>query len=86
MNFCVRNSVAIPVNIQLAHLEQAKTLSLMYSPLTPRGHTALGRTSFQIHGDSINAPGEASSGCIIMPRMVRERIWRSNDRLLKVVK
>ena len=44
-----------------------------------------GRAGFLIHGDSIVSPGTASEGCIIMPRPVRERIWNSGDRDLKVV-
>lgn len=50
--------------------------------LTPIGHDAEGRSAFQIHGD--NASGDASSGCIILPRPVRERIAASPDRELEV--
>lgn len=53
--------------------------------LTPVGHAARGRTAFQIHGDSARAPGTASSGCIILSRAVRERIWTSGDHELEVV-
>ncbi len=53
--------------------------------LTPEGHGARGRTAFQIHGDSVKAPGAASSGCIILSRAVRERIWKSGDHALEVV-
>ncbi|VAW44452.1 hypothetical protein MNBD_GAMMA04-1331 [hydrothermal vent metagenome] len=55
-------------------------------PLFPVEHSAHGRTHFQIHGDSIKSPGTASSGCIIMPRSIRERIWSSGDKELNVVK
>jgi hypothetical protein len=34
--------------------------------LNPVGHTAHGRRSFQIHGDSARRPGLASSGCIVL--------------------
>jgi len=44
-----------------------------------------GRSGFLIHGDSTREPGTASEGCIIAPRMVRERIWNSGDRELEVV-
>lgn len=44
-----------------------------------------GRSAFRIHGDSIRAPGTASKGCIILPRAVREKMWRSGDRLIEVV-
>lgn len=43
------------------------------------------RGAFRIHGDSIRAPGTASKGCIILPRIVREQIWISGDRQLKVI-
>ena len=48
-------------------------------------HDETGRSAFRIHGDSVRAPGTASRGCIILPRAVRERIWRSGDRSLEVV-
>lgn len=44
-----------------------------------------GRSAFLIHGDSVSAPGTASSGCIIMPRPVREAIWNSGDHEIEVV-
>lgn len=44
-----------------------------------------GRSAFRIHGDSTAHPGEASHGCIILPRAVREEIWASGDRTLEVV-
>lgn len=44
-----------------------------------------GRSAFRIHGDSIRAPGTASKGCIILPRSIREAMWRSGDRELEVV-
>jgi hypothetical protein len=43
------------------------------------------RAGFLIHGDSKAEPGAASQGCVIMGRSVREAIWQSNDRTLKVV-
>lgn len=48
-------------------------------------HDETGRGAFRIHGDSIRAPGTASKGCIILPRAVREALWRSGDRLIEVV-
>ncbi len=53
--------------------------------LIPKGHNALGRSEFLIHGDSIKNPGKASEGCIVMPRLIREKIAKSGDKLLKVV-
>lgn len=44
-----------------------------------------GRSGFLMHGDSILHPGEASLGCIIMPRAIREEVWQSGDTQLSVV-
>lgn len=44
-----------------------------------------GRSGFLIHGDSIEHPGNASKGCIILPRDVRVKIWTSDDHRLQVV-
>jgi len=54
-------------------------------PLEPVGHDAHGRSAFRIHGDSKSAPGTASHGCIILPRAIRERIWKSGDHDLQVL-
>ena len=48
-------------------------------------HQPTGRSAFRIHGDSIKNPGTASRGCIILPRSIREKMWRSGDRDLRVV-
>jgi len=47
--------------------------------------TALGRSGFLMHGDSIDHPGEASKGCIIMPHDTRVEVWTSGDTALEVV-
>ncbi|MBE1426911.1 MAG: DUF2778 domain-containing protein [Proteobacteria bacterium] len=52
--------------------------------LNPVGHTAHGRRSFQIHGDSARRPGLASSGCIVLPRNARIAISQSGDTSLIV--
>jgi hypothetical protein len=49
------------------------------------GTETFGRSGFLIHGDSFSHPGEASRGCIILPRSVREKIWASGYRLITVV-
>jgi hypothetical protein len=49
------------------------------------GTNTFGRSGFLMHGDSIEAPGCASHGCVIMPRAVREQVWNSGDRELQVV-
>ncbi len=54
--------------------------------LQPAAQTeTFGRSGFLMHGDSIESPGCASHGCVIMPRPVREQVWNSGDRELKVV-
>ena len=55
-------------------------------PLTPYGHNAHGRTAFRIHGDSRSNPGNASTGCIILPPDIRRRIVASGDTTLHVVR
>src|SRR5882724_6716578 len=53
--------------------------------LTPApGTDTEGRTALKIHGDSINHPGEASHGCIILSRQMREAIWKCGDHQLEV--
>lgn len=48
-----------------------------------------GRSGFLMHGDGIDAPGNASRGCIIMPRDVRVQVWTTiqngGDAQLEVV-
>jgi Protein of unknown function (DUF2778) len=51
--------------------------------LSPTGHTALGRSAFQIHGD--NKTRSASHGCIILDRATRQLINKSTDKTLEVV-
>lgn len=55
-------------------------------PLVPdRDNTMFGRSDFMIHGDSIEHPGAASEGCIILDRDARQTIWVSNDKVLQVI-
>lgn len=44
-----------------------------------------GRSGFLMHGDSLEHPGCASEGCIIMGRPTREQVWGSGDHVLTVV-
>jgi hypothetical protein len=39
------------------------------------GTNTFGRSGFLMHGDSIDDPGNASRGCIIMPHDVRVTVW-----------
>lgn len=50
-----------------------------------KGTETFGRSGFRVHGDSIANPGTASRGCIVLPRKIREKIWSSGDRELKVI-
>jgi len=49
------------------------------------GTNTFGRSGFLMHGDSIESPGCASHGCVIMPRTVREQVWNSGDTEFEVV-
>lgn len=49
------------------------------------GTDVMGRSAFRIHGDSISDPGNASHGCLILPRLIRVRMWISKDMMLEVV-
>ena len=49
------------------------------------GTKTFGRSAFRIHGDSIQSPGTASHGCIILNRVMREKMWFSGDLKLTVV-
>jgi Protein of unknown function (DUF2778) len=52
--------------------------------LTPDGHNALGRAGFLIHGD--NTRHDASLGCVVLPRDIRDQISNSGDNQLEVVR
>jgi hypothetical protein len=43
-----------------------------------------GRSGFMMHGDSIEGPGCASEGCIIMSRAVRQAVADSAEVVLEV--
>lgn len=45
--------------------------------LEPVDHDAHGRSAFLIHGDSSEHPGQASHGCIIANREIRDQ-WRAS--------
>lgn len=50
-----------------------------------QGTDVKGRSAFRIHGDSAQHPGDASRGCIILQRGIREMMWNSGDHNLTVV-
>lgn len=83
----VPNSGPIPVGYYtILAPRTTETHGPYVMPLEPfKQNQMFGRAGFLIHGDSIKAPGTASEGCIIIGRSVREAIWQSGDRTLKVV-
>lgn len=78
-----------PVPVGLWHLsapQDSPTHGPYAMDMTPDKDTnTYGRSGFKMHGDSIVHPGNASDGCIIMPRFVRERIWESGDHDIEVI-
>lgn len=63
------------------------TITLHAIDATPDNdtHDATGRGAFRIHGDNARGDQSASRGCIILPRVLRERMWNSKDHILEVV-
>lgn len=54
-------------------------------PLEPNPTNEMyGRGHFYLHGDTTPS-GNASEGCIIMPRAIREKMWASADHVVMVV-
>lgn len=62
-------------------------ICLSPDPKTRSNVIALDRDpdSFFMHGDSVEHPGSASHGCIIMPHDYRLHFWNSTDRIIGVV-
>lgn len=55
-------------------------------PLSPLAETqTYGRTAFYIHGDNPSHVGDSSTGCIVIGRQQRQRIWASGDHQVDVV-
>lgn len=80
---CVQNTGPIPTGKYRIGAPRASGKTGPHvMDLTPVGHTACGRSAFQIHGD--NKARDASSGCIILPRSIREMISQSGDNELVV--
>lgn len=67
------NSGPIPRGLwQIFEPYDSKSVGPLAFPLSPVNHNAESRTYFRIHGDSKSRPGDASRGCIILPRKTRE--------------
>lgn len=67
----------------LSDNEDHGPLAIHLLPLT--GTDTFGRSGFLVHGDSIEHPGGASHGCIILPRAVREAMIDSRDKQVLVI-
>ena len=63
----------------------SKKIGPLAIKLEPSGHNAKGRTYFRIHGDSAAHPGQASKGCIVLSRKVRQALIDTGDKILKVI-
>jgi hypothetical protein len=69
----------------IAHARDSEMHGPFVLPILPvAGTQTFGRSGFLIHGDSKEHLGEASLGCIIAPRPVREAIDASEDPQLLV--
>lgn len=85
---CIRNEGPLPrgcYTIGPAY-QHAKLGPVTMNLDNSDGHDMCGRDLFRIHGDSINDPGNASDGCIILNRTIRDQISASTDRTLCVVR
>ena len=65
-------------------LNQPEHLAGILSGALAKFSWMFGRDGFLIHGDSIVHTGQASQGCIILPRSIREQIAASEDDELEV--
>jgi len=82
----VRNVGPIPAGLwKIGEVYNSQRVGPFCIRLSPVEHDAHGRTAFLIHGDSRKNPGEASRGCIIMPRYIRKMIIEKGYTHLSVV-
>lgn len=82
----VRNQGPIPRGwYRIGHARKSSSTGPYTMNLIPVGHDAHGRTLFRIHGDSRTTPGGASTGCIILPLVIRKKIAESGDTDLQVI-
>ena len=83
----IKNTGPIPKgNYQIGEPYDSLHTGPFTLPLTPdKNNNMFGRDEFKIHGDDISSPGNASDGCIVMPRKVREKVNSSSDKILIVI-
>ncbi|HVS39724.1 MAG TPA: tlde1 domain-containing protein [Gemmataceae bacterium] len=80
-----RNVGPIPQGLwRIGDAHDSQKTGKLVMDLTPVGHDALGRSDFQMHGDNAKTH-DASHGCIVMDRSVREKIASGEVRELEVV-
>jgi hypothetical protein len=73
---CVRGLGPLPCgSYRVGYEEHHPGLGPDVLPLDPEPQNDMcGRSGFYIHGDSAEHPGQASSGCIILPRSSRQAL------------
>lgn len=57
------------------------TMNLIPDP----ANEMFGRSAFRIHGIAESHPELSSEGCVVQIRTVREKIWSSGDRQVRVI-
>jgi len=82
----IKNIGPLPVGFYtFGEVVQQSQLGPFAIPLVPdASNTMFGRGDFYMHGDTTPS-GNASEGCIIMPRSVRDECYGSGDKQLAVV-
>lgn len=83
----VLNKGPIPRGIYIIEAPfDSKEMGPFALPLMPGlKNKMFARSGFAIHGDTLFSPGNASQGCIILSRALRQLIWDLGDRMLEVV-
>ncbi len=83
---CVKNIGPLPVGFYTFGAPVLKShLGPFAIPLIPDTTNKMcGRGDFYCHGDTTPS-GNASEGCIIMPRAIRNAMWASPDHRIQVV-
>lgn len=76
----------LPVGVYIfGEVVQQSQLGPFAIPLVPnQDNVMFGRGGFFMHGDTTPS-GNASEGCIIMPRAVRDEVYGSGDKQLAVI-
>lgn len=83
---CVKDIGPLPVGFYTFGTPIPKShLGLFAIPLIPDAANSMcGRGDFYCHGDTTPS-GNASEGCIVMPRAIRNAMWASTDHRIQVI-